>query len=75
MFNYGYAILEAQVRRTINAVGLDPAVGYLHETKSGNTPLVYDFQELYRWLIDLSIIEILEEKKIKKIRFHIYRKL
>jgi len=37
--------------------------------KSGNTPLVYDLQELYRWLVDLSVIEILEEKKLKKSDF------
>ncbi|HMK45283.1 MAG TPA: hypothetical protein VK436_01525 [Methanocella sp.] len=42
---------------------------------SENTPLVYDLQELYRRLIDLSVIEILEEKKLKKIRFHSYREL
>lgn len=30
---------------------------------------MYDCQELYRWLIDLSVIEILEEKKIKKSDF------
>lgn len=69
LLNYGYAILEAQSKRTINTVGFYPTVRYLHETKSDNRPLVYDFQELYRLLIDISVIETLEEKKIKKSDF------
>jgi CRISPR-associated protein Cas1 len=31
--------------------------------------LVYDVQELYRWLIDLSVIQLLEEKRLKKSDF------
>jgi hypothetical protein len=30
------------------------------------TPLVYEIQELFRWLIDLSVLQLLEEKKLKK---------
>jgi hypothetical protein len=30
------------------------------------TPLVYDIQELFRWLVDLSVLQLLEEKKLKK---------
>jgi hypothetical protein len=29
-------------------------------------PLVYDIQELFRWLGDLSVLQLLEEKKLKK---------
>jgi CRISP-associated protein Cas1 len=69
LLNYGYAVLESQIRKYINAVGLDPAVGFLHELAPSKTPLVYDLQELYRWLVDLSIIELLEGKKLKKSDF------
>jgi CRISPR-associated protein Cas1 len=69
LLNYGYAVLESQIRKYINAVGLDPTVGYLHEIAHTKTPLVYDLQELYRWIIDLSIIQLLEEKKLKKSDF------
>lgn len=31
LLNYGYAILESEIRRDINAVGLDPTIGFLHE--------------------------------------------
>ena len=69
LLNYGYAILESQTRKAINSIGLDLAVGYLHETAAGKTPLVYDVQELGRWLIDLSVIQLLEEKRLTKSDF------
>jgi len=69
LLNYGYSILESEVRKTVNSVGLDYSVGFLHEINQSHTPLVYDLQELFRWLIDLSVIELLEEGKIKKSDF------
>ena len=69
LLNYGYAILESEIRKTINSVGLDYSVGFLHEINPSRTSLVYDVQELFRWLIDISVIQLLEEKKIKKSDF------
>lgn len=48
---------------------MDYSIGFLHEINQSRTPLVYDIQELFRWLIDISIIQLLEEKKIKKSDF------
>ena len=67
--NYGYAILESEIRKGINSVGLDYSIGFLHEIKQSRTPLVYDIQELFRWLIDVSVIQLSEEKRIKKSDF------
>ena len=69
MLNYGYAILESEIRKNINSVGLDYSIGFLHEINQSRTPLVYDIQELFRWIIDISVIQLLEEKKIKKSDF------
>ncbi|MDE2589358.1 MAG: CRISPR-associated endonuclease Cas1, partial [Patescibacteria group bacterium] len=33
------------------------------------TPLVYDFQELFRWIIDYSVIRILDENRLSKADF------
>jgi hypothetical protein len=30
------------------------------------TPLVYDIQELFRWLVDVSVLQMHEGKKLKK---------
>ncbi len=63
LLNYGYAILESEIRKAINVVGLDYSIGFLHEINQSRTPLVYDIQELFRWIIDISVIQLLEEKK------------
>ncbi|ADD08202.1 CRISPR-associated endonuclease Cas1 [Candidatus Aciduliprofundum boonei] len=69
LLNYSYALLESMIRKHINAVGLDPSIGFLHELASSKTPLVYDLQELFRWVSDLSVIQLLEDKKLKKSSF------
>jgi len=69
LLNYGYSILEAEIRKTINSIGLDYSVGFLHELFLGRTPLVYDLQELFRWLVDYSVIQLLEDKKLQKSDF------
>jgi len=61
--------MESEIRKSINSVGLDYSIGFLHEINQSRTPLVYDMQELFRWLIDVSVIQLLEEKKIKKSDF------
>ena len=48
---------------------MDYSIGFLHEINQSRTPLVYDIQELFRWLIDVSVIQLLEEKNIKKSDF------
>jgi CRISPR-associated protein Cas1 len=70
LLNYGYSILASEIRKFLNSIGLDPQIGFLHEILNSRTPLVYDLQELYRWLIDLSVIQLLEETpKPKKADF------
>ncbi len=69
LLNYGYGLLESEIRRDISAVGLDNAISFVHELKDSRSSLVYDLQELFRFLIDLSVIQVLEEKKIKKTDF------
>ncbi|MDA8055082.1 MAG: CRISPR-associated endonuclease Cas1 [Thermoplasmatales archaeon] len=68
LLNYGYAILESMIRKAINSIGLDPSIGYLHEIAPSKHPLVYDLQELFRYVIDYSVIELLETK-LKKSNF------
>lgn len=60
LLNYGYAILEGIKRKGINSVGLDPSIGFLHEIAPSKYPLVYDFQELFRHVVDYSVIQTLE---------------
>ena len=50
------------VRKDINVTGLDVSIGYLHEIAPSKHPLVYDLQELFRCVVDYSVIELLEMK-------------
>jgi len=60
--NYAYGVIEGYVRRAINIVGLEPSVGFLHEFTGSQTKesLVYDLQEPFRWLGDVTTIEAFE---------------
>ena len=60
--NYAYGVTEGYVRRAVNIVGLEPAVGFLHESAGYQTKesLVYDLQEPFRWLGDVATIEAFE---------------
>jgi CRISPR-associated protein Cas1 len=70
--NYGYALLEGECRRAINAVGLEPSVGFLHEFSNYQTrqSLVYDLMEPFRWLIDLTVLQAFESRILDLDKFH-----
>lgn len=66
MLNYGYSLLEAECLRAINSVGLDAHVGFLHEMAPGKYSLAYDLQELFRFLVDLAMIHLIETDAMEK---------
>ena len=51
----------------INAVGLEPGVGFLHDFSHYQTKqsLVYDLQEPFRWLVDMAVIQAFESKTLE----------
>jgi CRISPR-associated protein Cas1 len=65
--NYGYGFLEGEVRKAINSVGLEPSVGFLHDFSDYQTKqsLVYDLQEPFRWLVDVSVVEAFESSALE----------
>lgn len=66
LFNYGYSLLESHCLRAINANGLDPYIGFVHEMAPGKSPLVYDLQEPFRWMVDVAVIKALESRVFTK---------
>jgi CRISPR-associated protein Cas1 len=60
--NYAYGVLEGECRAAINAVGLEPSVGFLHETSSyqAKQSLVYDLQEPFRSIADVAVMDAFE---------------
>ena len=65
--NYAYGFLQCECRKAINAVGLESAYGFLHEPSDYQTKeaLVYDLQEPFRWLCDVTVIEAFESSVVK----------
>jgi CRISPR-associated protein Cas1 len=57
MLNYGYGILKFQIRAQITVAGLDPSIGILHGNSENRIPLVYDFMEPSRPIIDRCVLE------------------
>lgn len=66
LLNYGYSFLESQCRKALNSVGLEVTVGFLHEVRQTKYPLVYDFQEPFRWIVDTTVISCLEQEKFNQ---------
>jgi CRISPR-associated protein Cas1 len=50
------------------AVGLLPEIGFVHEVAPSKLPLAYDLQEPFRWLVDLSVIEVIRDGKLDRKR-------
>lgn len=65
--NYGCGFLEGECGKAINAVGLEPSVGFLHDFSDYQTKesLAYDLQEPFRWLVDLSVIQAFESRMLE----------
>jgi CRISPR-associated protein Cas1 len=66
LLNYGYSLLESACRSAIVSVGLLPEIGFLHEVAPSKFPLAYDLQEPFRWLVDLSVVEVLRDGKLDR---------
>jgi CRISP-associated protein Cas1 len=56
MLNYGYAILESQVRLRVAAAGLDPYMGYFHAPWRERQGLVLDLMEPVRPVVDRAVL-------------------
>lgn len=69
MLNYCYALLECDCLKAINSAGLDVHVGFLHEKNLGKNSLAYDFQELFRFVVDMTIIALVEKGLLDKSDF------
>ena len=62
--NFGYAILESECRKSVNAVGLEPGVGFVHPAASYQIKegFVFDVMEVFRWIIDLTALQAFESR-------------
>jgi CRISPR-associated protein Cas1 len=57
LLNLGYEVLKGEVYRGVMNAHLDPYLGYLHSIQFAKPSLVCDLQEIFRSLIDESLID------------------
>jgi hypothetical protein len=59
LFNYSYAILEAEARLACLTMGLDPALGLLHADLKARDSLALDLMEPLRPIVDGWVLDLI----------------
>jgi CRISPR-associated protein Cas1 len=65
MLNYGYAILQGLVHRSLVAYGISPLHGLHHVNRYQAHAMVYDIMEPWRPIIDLMVWNYLQKSSTK----------
>ena len=66
LLNYGYALLEGQVRAALMGRGFDPLVGVVHADKPGRDSLVYDAMELRRAAVEDLVLRFVGRHSFRR---------
>ena len=67
LLGFSYGLLRTQVTAAVHLAGLDPYVGFLHETTRGQPAMVLDLMEEFRALIaDTIVVTVLLQKELKE---------
>lgn len=65
LMNYGFGLLESAARRAVHARGLDPAIGFVHESNPWKSSLVYDVMEPFR--AEVTTLALSEREKARTV--------
>lgn len=66
LLSFGYTMLNAEIESVIYASGLDPSIGFYHETEDNRPSLALDLMEPFRApLIDAMALDLLNHKILK----------
>lgn len=66
LLSFGYGLLRTQVTAAAHIAGLDPYIGFLHETTRGQPAMVLDLMEEFRALVaDSVVLTVLKQREIK----------
>jgi len=66
LLNYGYGVLYSIVEKGCILAGLDPYLGFIHTDNYNKKSLVFDLIEMFRILVDKTVIYLFSKRKIKK---------
>lgn len=70
ILNYGYTLLEVEMRIACEAVGLDPDLGLLHVDDRLRESFIYDLLEPLRSQADVWIMELLHKERLSPAMVH-----
>lgn len=66
LLSFGYALLMQDCAAALAGVGLDPAVGYLHEERPGRLSLALDLmEELRSVLVDRLVVALINRQQLQ----------
>ena len=65
LLSFGYTMMTNQVISAVQAAGLDPYLGSLHETDSGRPSLACDLVEEYRVLVDRLTLTLVNRRLLR----------
>jgi len=72
LLSFGYALLYRDCVAALLAVGLEPALGFLHTPRSAAYPLALDLMELFRLILwDIPVIGSINRRQWQKTHFEI----
>jgi CRISPR-associated protein Cas1 len=72
LLSFLYAILANDIRSSLETVGLDPQVGFLHQLRSGRASLALDMMEEFRaYMGDRIMLNLINMKQVTKNDFEI----
>lgn len=66
LLNYGYGVLYSMVEKGCILAGLDPYLGFIHTDNYNKKSLVFDLIEMFRILVDKTVIYLFSKRKVKK---------
>lgn len=66
MLSFVYTLLVHDISAALEAVGLDPAVGFLHRDRPGRPSLALDMMEEFRpYLADRFVLSLINRRQVK----------
>lgn len=69
LLNYGYGVLYSLVEKACILAGLDPYIGFLHTDNYNKKSFVFDLIEIFRTLVDKTVIYLFSKRQVKKDHF------
>lgn len=64
LLSFCYTLLTHDCRSALEATGLDPASGFLHQLRSGRPSLALDLAEEFRPMIDRFVLSLINKRQL-----------